>query len=71
MIGSSNFEIENSKVTKVVHVDRLRLQVQPGLSIPQDRECNEPSWQPPSVQHEILFEDSPPKQAPPAQHKIP
>ena len=68
--GSSNFEVENNKVTKVVHVNRLRLRVQPDLSIPQDRECNEPSWQPPSVEHEIVFEDSPLRPPPSAQHEI-
>ena len=71
LIGSSNYEIENSKVMKVVHVYRLRLRVQPDFSISQERECNKPSWQPPSVQHESLFEDSPPRQSLSAQPENP
>ena len=71
VIGSSNYEIENSKVMKVVHVYRLRLRVQPDFSISQERECNEPLWQPPSVQHESLFEDSPPRQSLSAQPENP
>lgn len=71
MFGLSNYEIENDKVAKVVHVHRLRLRVQPAFRIPQHRKCSKPSWQPPSVQHEILLEDSPPRQPPSVQHEIP
>ena len=45
VIGSSNYEIEDGKVLKIVHANRLRLRVQPDHSIPQDRECSQPMWQ--------------------------
>ena len=73
VIGSSNYEIEDGKVSKIVHANRLRLRVQPDHSIPQDRECSEPMWQPPSVQHETLFMDPPTRQlqSPSVQPEIP
>ena len=73
VIGSSNYEIEDSKVSQIVIANRLRLRIQPDHSIPQDRECGEPMWQPPSAQHETLFTDPPTRQlqSPSVQPEIP
>ena len=73
VIGSNNYEIEDSKVSKIVHANRLRLRLQPDHRIPQDRVCNETMWLSPSVQREILSADPPPRQLQPpsVQHEIP
>ena len=65
VIGSSNYEIEDSKALKIIHANRFILQVQSDHTVPQDRECNDTMWPSPFVQHEILFADPPLRQLQP------
>ena len=57
--GSNTYEIKSNKKRKIVHANRLRHRVQPDPESSPVLHQLRSSWQPPSVQHEILPDEQP------------